>query len=96
MDILVNFKQNLSLPRHSWFNIKEGYSSLLVSNIIDELNITDKDLVLDPFSGSGTTVLHCALNNIESIGIEVNPFLHFLSKNKSLNFKNLLKKLESL
>ena len=93
MDILVNFKQNLSLPRHSWFNIKEGYSSLLVSNIIDELNITDKDLVLDPFSGSGTTVLHCALNNIESIGIEVNPFLHFLSKNKSLNFKKSLKEI---
>lgn len=94
MNTLVNFKQNFELPRHSWFNIKEGYSSELVANIINELQITNKDLVLDPFSGSGTTVLHCALNNIQAIGIEVNPFLHFLSVNKTLDFTDSIKKIE--
>lgn len=36
---LVNFKTNLDFPRHNWFEIKEGYSALLVSELIEELNI---------------------------------------------------------
>lgn len=88
---LVNFKTNLNQPRHSWFDIKEGYASGLVDNILKDLKISKKDgCVLDPFSGSGTTVIQSAILGYKSIGIEVNPFLHFLSKNKSINFiKNL-------
>jgi hypothetical protein len=84
---LVNFKSNLILPRHGWFNIKEGYSKDLVTNIIEDLNIDKNDgLVMDPFSGSGTSVLSCSEIGYKSIGIEVNPFLHFLSETKSSNY----------
>ena len=80
---LVNFKTNLNQPRHSWFDIKEGYSTDLVSNILKDLDIKINDgLVLDPFSGSGTTILQSSILGYESIGLEVNPFLYFLSKNK--------------
>ena len=40
---LVNFKKNLTLPRHSWFNIKEGYSAELIVNVFNELNIKTLD-----------------------------------------------------
>ena len=80
---LVNFKTNLNQPRHSWFDIKEGYSNDLVSNILKDLDIKINDgLVLDPFSGSGTTILQSSILGYQSIGLEVNPFLYFLSKNK--------------
>ena len=80
---LVNFKTNLNQPRHSWFDIKEGYSTDLVSNILKDLDIKINDgLVLDPFSGSGTTILQSSILGYESIGLEVNPFLYFLTKNK--------------
>ena len=36
---LVNFKKNLNIPRHSWFEIKEGYSADLVNNLINDLKI---------------------------------------------------------
>jgi hypothetical protein len=91
---LVNFKTNLNQPRHSWFDIKEGYSSLLVDNILEDLNISIEDgFILDPFSGSGTTVIQSSILGYKSIGIEVNPFLHFLSLNKSINFTNNIENL---
>ena len=84
---LVNFKTNLNLSRHSWFNIKEGYSKDLVTNIIYDLNIDKNDgLIMDPFSGSGTSVLSCSEIGYKSVGIEVNPFLHFLSETKNSNY----------
>ena len=79
---LVNFKTNLNQPRHGWFDIKEGYGYSLVDNILKDLNISKNDgKILDPFSGSGTTVIQSSILGYESIGIEVNPFLHFLSLN---------------
>ena len=88
---LVNFKTNLSLSRHSWFDIKEGYSANLVENVIKDFKISkNKGYILDPFSGSGTTTIQSSILGYKSIGIEVNPFLYFLSINKSVNyFENL-------
>jgi DNA modification methylase len=86
---LVNFKTNLDFPRHNWFEIKEGYSALLVSELIEELNIKKDDgIIFDPFSGSGTTVLQSSLMGYKSIGVEVNPFLYFISKIKTTKFSN--------
>ena len=33
---LVNFKTNLVVPKHKWYDYKQGYSELLVKHIIDE------------------------------------------------------------
>ena len=43
---------------------------------------------MDPFSGSGTSVLASSILGYQSIGIEVNPFLYFLSKIKCVNYSN--------
>ena len=86
---LVNFDTNQSYPRHSWFNIKEGYSTDLVKNVLLDLKINKYDgYIMDPFSGSGTTVLASSILGYQSIGIEVNPFLYYLSKIKCINYSN--------
>ena len=36
---LVNFDTNQNYPRHSWFDIKEGYSTDLVKNVLLDLKI---------------------------------------------------------
>ena len=77
----------MNVPRHNWFKIKEGYSSELVKTFIDSVGVNKKEYVFDPFSGSGTTVLTSNLENINSVGFEVNPFLHFVSKAKLINLK---------
>ena len=86
---LVNFDTNQNYPRHSWFDIKEGYSTDLVKNVLLDLKIKKQDgYIMDPFSGSGTSVLASSILGYQSIGIEVNPFLYFLSKIKCINYSN--------
>ena len=86
---LVNFDTNQNYPRHSWFDIKEGYSTDLVKNVLLDLKINKDDgYIMDPFSGSGTTVLTSSILGYQSIGIEVNPFLYYLSKIKNINYSN--------
>ena len=50
----------------------------------------DGDLVLDPFSGRGTTILECRLANRNSIGSDLNPIALILSKSKSFPLKKKL------
>ena len=39
--------------------------------------------LLDPFAGSGTTCVEALLQNIDSIGFDLNPFAHLLQKTKT-------------
>jgi len=52
----------------------------------------ENDLILDPFTGSGTTNLEALLNRRNSVGIDVDPFSRFLSRVKvtPLNPKGLI------
>ncbi|MBP3930911.1 MAG: hypothetical protein J6D47_15285 [Peptostreptococcaceae bacterium] len=43
----------------------------------------ENDIVLDPFSGSGTTVAESLINNRNGIGIDINPVARLISKVKS-------------
>ena len=98
-----NAYDTVLLPRHRWYYYKEGFSPRLVSTAIDELRLKENDLVIDPFNGSGTVTLTCALKGIPSIGFEVNPFTAFIAKAKTYNAdvamlkaeaKKLLKRIE--
>ncbi|WP_321827519.1 DNA methyltransferase [Maribacter dokdonensis] len=75
-----------SLARHRWYFYKEGFSPSLVNKAIEESEITENDIILDPFNGSGTVTLTAAIRGINTIGFEVNPFTSFLSDVKSINF----------
>jgi hypothetical protein len=73
------------LPRHRWYLIKEGFSPKLVNAALDSLDLKKNDLVLDPFAGCGTVPLTAAGRGIRAIGVEVNPFLSFVSRTKIRN-----------
>ena len=85
---LVNFSTNLDKPIHRWFDIKEGYSRDLIINLINRFDVRKKELILDPFCGSGTTLLAAKEKGIDGIGFEINPFLAFLTKVKLNNYTN--------
>lgn len=64
-----------------------------------ELLTTPGELVLDPYCGSGTTLLECSLTDRQSVGIDLNPLAVLISLVKTtpinnetlLNFINELK-----
>jgi len=83
---LVNYASDLKDPIQRWYRYKEGYSIKLMDKLFKEYNIVKDDLILDPFCGSGSTLLQAKIKNIKSIGIEINPFSAFLAKVKTQNY----------
>ena len=83
---LLNYSDDLNKPFQRWFRYKEGFSVELVEHLIREYSENKAGLILDPFSGSGSTLL--AANNLgyRGIGYEVNPFSVFLSECKLDNY----------
>ena len=67
---------------HDWYRFVLSYPPHLVRKYIKEFNLTEEDLILDPFCGTGTTLIEAKLQNIPSIGIEANDFVHFASSVK--------------
>lgn len=86
-EYLVNFSKTKELPIHRWYYYVEGYSPLLVTKIFNHLHLNkEESVILDPFTGSGTTLLGAKNLGIASYGFEVNPFSAFMSKVKSRNY----------
>lgn len=75
----VNYSNYENYPIHRWFRYREGFSLELVEEYLDN----DDSLVLDPFCGSGTTLLTAQLQGIPSVGFEINPLASFVSKMKT-------------
>lgn len=78
----VTASLNQGLPVHDWYLMPESYSEPLVVHAIEEYGLNDSDTILDPFSGTGTTILTASLRGMNGIGLEVNPFLWFASRVK--------------
>jgi hypothetical protein len=69
-------------PRHNWYYVKEAFSPQIVDKAIEETKLKGEGIIVDPFCGSGTVPLTGSLKGFRSVGIEVNPFLAFVSKTK--------------
>ena len=88
---LVTFEENKTLPVYSWFYFKEGYSKNLIYWLKEKYELNG--VVLDPFCGSGTTLLAGKELGLRGIGFDVLPVAVLASKVKTRNYEvNELKK----
>lgn len=78
----ITFSHNGDEPIHRWAPYVEGFSSHFVKNTFEELRINPKMTVLDPFAGSGTLNVEAKMLNVNSVGVEKNPFMSFVMKTK--------------
>ncbi len=83
---MVNFSKNKDIPYHGWFKYREGYSHALIKELLERSGLNENEYVLDPFCGSGTTVVEAALNGYSGIGIDINPMSAFISEAKSRSY----------
>ncbi|MBM2811826.1 MAG: putative modification methylase [Chloroflexi bacterium] len=80
---LFSFAFNTQRPVHRWYMFKEGFAADLVGSFIHEFRVPKNDgLVVDPFSGSGTTALESQFQGYSSRGVEVNPFFADVASTK--------------
>jgi DNA modification methylase len=68
---------------HAWYRFVLSYPPHLVRDYIRDFALSNESTVLDPFCGTGTTVVEAKLNGISAIGLEANPFPHFAATVKS-------------
>lgn len=79
---LVTFAQNKREPIYNWFYYKEGFSKGLVWNLLKELGIPKGSKILDPFCGTGNTLLACQQAGYNAIGFDILPLGVFISNTK--------------
>src|ERR1019366_3411035 len=77
----ITFSPGQQESVHRWYRLTPSYSPGLVRFFLNEMGCTEKSLLLDPFSGRGTTVIECQKFGIPAIGFEINPLLCVVGQN---------------
>ena len=68
---------------HDWYRFVLAFSDQLVTSIVSKFNLESGMTVLDPFVGTGTTLVECQKLGIHGIGLDANPLTAFASRVKT-------------
>lgn len=68
---------------HDWYRFVLSFPPHLVRAYLERFGLGEGSVVLDPFCGTGTTVVESKLQGIKGIGIEANPFPRFAAAVKT-------------
>jgi DNA modification methylase len=67
---------------HEWYRFVLSFPPHLVRDYLGRFELDPNHCVLDPFCGTGTTLVECKKLGIPSIGIEANAMAHFACRVK--------------
>lgn len=78
------FTDNMKLPIHRWFRYSAGFSAEWVVAEIEKFQeeTGNKAILLEPFTGSGTTNIAADSLKVSSYGFEGHPFVSRIAKAK--------------
>ncbi|MBW4521117.1 MAG: site-specific DNA-methyltransferase [Scytolyngbya sp. HA4215-MV1] len=62
---------------HRWYRFVLSFPPHLVQDYVHKFGLDHRHQVLDPFCGTGTTVVECKKLGIPSVGVEANPMAWF-------------------
>lgn len=68
---------------HEWYRFVLSFPPHLVRDCVTKFQLDENSCVLDPFCGTGTTVVECKRLGIPSVGTERNPMAWFASNTKT-------------
>jgi len=68
---------------HQWYDYLEDFPFSLLEESIDKYELKKGSMVLDPFCGSGTTLVSSNMFGLNAIGIDANPLMCLVSSVKT-------------
>jgi hypothetical protein len=74
---------------HEWYRFVLLFPPHLVRQYLDRFGVDVSRTVLDPFCGTGTTLVECKKRGISSIGIEAHPMARSPVLSESCSQKEL-------
>lgn len=80
----LTFRANMGVGRHGWLRLTPAYGVKLVRAKLEQ--IAPSSVIIDPFSGTGTTPLAAAELGHIGQSIDVNPFLVWLGNSKMAHY----------
>lgn len=91
--IKPNKAREIRYLTHSFHEYKGRFYPQLAKAFMNYAGIKKGDTILDPFCGSGTTLVESILFNANAVGVDINPIAHLMAKAK---IKSLLLKQNDL
>ena len=70
-------------PVHNWYRFVLSFPPHLVRDYLARFQISPGHTVLDPFCGTGTVLVECKKQGIDSVGIEAHPLTHMVASVKT-------------
>ena len=68
---------------HRWYLFPHSFTGELVHALIDEWELDDRDRILDPFAGAGTTLLAAKEKRVPGSGYDLSPFAVLVANTKT-------------
>ncbi|MFZ4506244.1 MAG: DNA methyltransferase [Fimbriimonas sp.] len=70
-------------PVHAWYRFVLSFPPHLVREYLSKFGVAPGAVVLDPFCGTGTTIVECKKQGIGAVGFEANPMAALASRVKT-------------
>ncbi len=79
----INAIQREDLPIHDWYRFVLSYPPHLVRQYLERFGVTARQRLLDPFCGTGTTLVEAKKSGVRSVGCDAHPFAVLVSRVKT-------------
>ncbi|WP_299413436.1 DNA methyltransferase [Acaryochloris sp. IP29b_bin.148] len=79
----LNRLQESDRSFHDWYRFILSFPPHLVRTYIDQFGLTANSTLLDPFCGTGTTIVEAKKQGIPAVGTEATPMSWFASRTKT-------------